>query len=468
MNNENLYSSISLFHKIIKDPKLIEKVGTYFFDNNTPIFAIYELIKKNPACWNNVTTTQVKNLVKEKNLNISDEVIGYLMNDQSINEIDPKWLDEKFKSRLIYKEIENKIFQGAAKFKLLGGDASVDVLNKFFDKYKESIVKNTFSENDKWSNLATGIEKDEVECLKTNYPIFDKWKAIRKKRTTCFMGKTNGGKTASLITIASALIKANYKVAYISFEVEQSHILGRLLSQLTNKPLSEIEALSKHETVELWNTISQKYKTPEVFYDSYQSYTSSKLLSEILDRETTVGKFDAIIIDYLSIIDSPDEDMYSKGKKISQAFANFSKSYNWSIITAAQTNRGGLNKIILSSDDIAESAAVLHTFDFVISIIHYKRLIRKRLFAWDLIKARYVNENYIIGSKTSFKVNWELGGLFEENDLKDNTALIKQINKDDKSALFDDDETDKEIKVTKTEPNIVGLDILKNIPGIDT
>jgi hypothetical protein len=101
-----------------------------------------------------------------------------------------------------------------------------------------------------------------------------------------------------------------------------------------------------------------------------------------------------------------------------------------------------LNKIILSSDDIAESAAVLHTFDFVISIIHYKRLIKNKTFAWDLIKARYVNDSYTIGSKTSFTVNWRNGGIFNENSEKDNKAVINQINKDDKTGTFDDDKPD--------------------------
>lgn len=439
MNNKNIeFTTIPLFHKIIKDPILIERVDEHFFDKNTGIYVIYELIRKNPKCWNNVTATQIKSIIKEKNLQIDDSIIDNIMNNKSIEEIDPKWLDEKFKSRLLYKDIEAKLIEGQQKFKLLDNDISFDNLSKFFDKYKESIVKTSFSTNEKWNNISKGIEKETVECLKTGYPIFDNWKAIRKKRTTCFMGKTNGGKTASLIAISASLIKSGYKIAYISFEVEQSHILTRLLSQLTNKSISEIENLSKSETAELWNSQCSKYKEPEIFYDSYQSYTSSNLLSEILNREAIVGKFDAIIVDYLSIIDSPEEDIYSKGKKISQAFANYSKSYNWAIITAAQTNRGGLQKIILSSEDIAESAAVLHTFDFVISIIHYKRMIKNKAFAWDLIKARYVNENYIVGSKTSFTVNWINGGIFTENTKEKNTELIKQINVDDRSGTFED------------------------------
>jgi len=443
MNNKNIaFVGPLLFHKIIQDPKLIEKVDKHFFDNGSKIQIIYGLIKDNPKCWNNVSSTQIKSLIKEKNIDIEDGLIDGLMQNNHLNEVDPEWLEEKFKSRLIYKDIETKLVDGISKFKLLNDDISKEKLESFFEKYKESIIKNTFSTNDKWNSISEGIEKDEVECLKTGYPIFDNWKAIRKKRTTCFMGKTNGGKTASLIAIAASLIKSGYKVAYISFEVEQSHILLRLLSQITNKPLNEIEKLSKSESASLWASTCQNYKAPEVFYDSYQSYTSAKLLSEILSREAVAGKFDAIIIDYLSIIDSPEEDMYSKGKKISQAFANYSKSYNWSIITAAQTNRNGLNKIILSSDDIAESAAVLHTFDFVISIIHYKRLIKNKTFAWDLIKARYVNDSYTIGSKTSFTVNWRNGGIFNENSEKDNKAVINQINKDDKTGTFDDDKPD--------------------------
>jgi hypothetical protein len=307
-------------------------------------------------------------------------------------------------------------------------------------KIKDSIMSSfnkirTDDDNIKWENILAPIIPDDAIPLITGYSYFDNWQTIRKKRTTCFIGKTNSGKTFSLINLAAALTRKGYRVAYLSFEVERQDIRIRILSQLFGISQDKIKVMYDYKELhKLWEEKCKGLKMPEVFSDSYNTYDHNKLVQEIVERETSEDfKFDAILIDYMSLLDSKEEQMYLKGKDISQAFARYSKSYNWAIITAAQVNRPGLIKIRLGMDDIAESAAMLHTFDFIISIIHNERLRDADRIAWELIKARYVNDNNRPGSTTSFQINWTNGGNYFENSGDVNEQIIQNIDADDEA-----------------------------------
>jgi len=138
-------------------------------------------------------------------------------------------------------------------------------------------------------------------------------------------------------------------------------------------------------------------------------------------------KFDIIFIDYLGIIDSPEDNMYEKGKAISAAFMRYAKGYNWAIVSAAQANRAGMIKVIPSLDDIAESMGINHYFDWMISILHYSELRKRKLFAFSLQKARYVSNNNYVGVIDVFKSDWEYAGKFSEVNDKDNEEISKMI-----------------------------------------
>jgi KaiC/GvpD/RAD55 family RecA-like ATPase len=437
MNTKNIeIVTIPLFHKIISDPKLIEKVEPFFFDKGTAVYVIYELIKKNPSSWNNLTGLQVKSLVKENNLQISDDIVDNIMNSNELEKVDTTWLEEKFRTRLLYREIENKLLSGITDFKLLNDNLTYENLEKFNNKLKKSITKEVVLSENKWDSLLSPILPDDATPLKCGYKFFDDWQIIRKKRTTCYIGKTNSGKTYSLINLAASLTRNGYKVAYLSFEVERQDIRIRILSQLFNLPQDKVKTLyDPKEIQKLWEINCQGLRFPEVFSDSYNTYDHSKLVNEILEKENEGNfKFDAIIIDYMSLLDSNEEQMYLKGKDISQAFARYSKSYDWAIITAAQVNRPGLTKIRLGMDDIAESAAMLHTFDFIVSIIHSEHLRTNNNIAWELIKARYVNDSNRPGVITSFNINWNNGGKYNECLSDKNEEIISMINEDNDNS----------------------------------
>jgi KaiC/GvpD/RAD55 family RecA-like ATPase len=360
----------------------------------------------------------------------------------------------------VINEVKDNILKIHNTFSNFNEDTPVSFIEKAIEEIKNKFNKISIKEvKSHWNNILVPLIPDDAISLKTGYERFDKWNAIRKKRITCFIGKIGGLKTKSLINIAVGLTKCGYRVAYISFEVEQGELQRQILCQLFNIKRYDLEKLKYEEILSLWNEKYNKCKSPELFYDSYQTYNSGQLLSEILSKETDDNKFDAIIVDYLSIIDSPLEDMYSKGKKISQDFAAFAKSYNWSIITAAQTNRNGLTKIINTVDDIAESTGLLHTFDFIISIIHYKRLIRSRECLWHLLKARYVSNGNSVGSKATFSINWESEGIFTEIENKRHKEIIKIVDKDDLSGNFGKFDDEEEIKVEEYDPNKDSLTI---------
>lgn len=464
---DTTFAQIHLFHKIIRDPKLIKHTPTHFFDVNNGIGKLFEIIKENKSIWSNVTSEQIKNLLKEKNIEINPDAIDSIMKYE-YGQVSDEWLEEKYRERLLYTNLYHFAITAVTDLKLLSGNPTLSQLQKLENKLRKHVLEIKVDENNKWDDLLSNLTPDDGIPLITGHKRFDDWQAIRKKRITCFIGKTGGLKTKSLINIAASLIKNGYKVAYISFEVEQGEIQRQLLCQLFSITRKELELLSYEELVYMWDTKCPGCKPALLFYDSYNSYNSNQLLGEILSKETPNDKFDAIIVDYLSIIDSPLEDMYSKGKKISQDFASFAKSYNWSIITAAQTNRSGLSKIINTVDDVAESTGLLHTFDFIISIIHYKRLIKSRECVWHMLKARYVNNNNAVGSKTAFSINWNNEGIFTEVVDKRNKEIIKTINRDDTSGTFgdDDDEDEPTITAQNYNPSDHTVDITK-ITGKD-
>jgi len=438
---------LPLFHKVIKDPKLIEETPIYFFDNGS-IQEIFKLIKKHKNIWNNPSSIQLKALVKTEGIeNISDDILDNLISNNEILSIDTKWLEEQYQKRMKLSILNEKFRNIITDFKLLGDNPPLEAVEKFQKKIQTNILSINTSNEKKWESILDPILPDDAIPISTGFSILDEWQILRKKRTTCFIGKTNSGKTYSLINLAATLTRSGYKVAYLSFEVERQDIRIRILSQLFGTNSEKIKQLqNNNELKKLWNEKCSSYKLPEVFSDSYDTYDHSKLLQEILAKEEISGtKFDAILIDYMSLLDSSEEQMYLKGKDISQAFARYSKAYNWAIITAAQVNRGGLMKTRLTMDDISESAAMLHTFDFIVSIIHNERLRDSDTIAWELIKARYVNAEHRPGSITSFSINWRNGGSYTENYSDVNDEIINNIN--------EDNDKPKKPKVTKNTKN---------------
>lgn len=451
---------VPLFHKILRDPKLIENTPEHFFDKGG-IQEIFKLIKRHKNIWDCPTAIQLKALIKTEGIEINEEIIDNLLNNKELDSIDKKWLEEQYQKRLRLSVLDNNFRNIITDFRLLGNNPSLELIEKFQKKFQKNILLSTSTNEKKWESILDPIVPDDAIPLKTDFFFFDEWQSIRKKRTTCLIGKTNSGKTFSLINLAASLTRSGYKVAYLSFEVERQDIRIRILSQLFEMNSDSIKKMTDNEELKkLWNEKCSSYKLPEVFSDSYDTYDHSQLLQELLKKEETSGvKFDAILIDYMSLLDSHEEQMYLKGKDISQAFARYSKAYNWAIITAAQVNRVGLTKTRLTMDDISESAAMLHTFDFIIGIIHNQMLRDSDLIAWELLKARYVNENNRPGTITSFEINWRNGGAYKENYSDINDNIIEQINEENKKQ-----ETKAKTKKTKTKTPAEIIGSVKNNP----
>lgn len=281
-------------------------------------------------------------------------------------------------------------------------------------------------EEDCWRDIDAPIPPDDSSSIKTGMKRFDSWNVLRKKRQLCFIGKTGEGKTLSMENLASMVAKQGYKVAYLSFEVEWGEVQKRIICQCLN---IEEEKFGNYEPYEISKRfLNEKIKKPVIFYDPYATYSPDELKERILKKEEDMGeKFDIIFIDYLGIIDSPEDNMYEKGKAISAAFMRYAKGYNWAIVSAAQANRAGMIKVIPSLDDIAESMGINHYFDWMISILHYSELRKRKLFAFSLQKARYVSNNNYVGVIDVFKSEWEYAGKFSEVNDKDNEEISKMI-----------------------------------------
>lgn len=224
---------------------------------------------------------------------------------------------------------------------------------------------------------------------------------------------SNVGKSLGLCSLAADYLQTGKNVLYISMEMAEEVCAKRIDANLLDVTLDDIddgkisypEYKSKMERWRKSNVLGQFY-IKQYATGGANANTFRALINELKLKKGFVS--DVIIIDYLGICASArikqyTENSYTLVKAIAEELRALAFETNTCVWSAAQTTRGGWDASDMSMSDVAESAGLVHTADFMLGIIETEELAQQGLQLIKQLKSRYgdkmINNKFTLAVK---------------------------------------------------------------------
>lgn len=222
----------------------------------------------------------------------------------------------------------------------------------------------------------------------------------------------NVGKSLGLCSLAADYLQAGKNVLYISMEMAEEVVAKRIDSNLLDVSMDDIDD-GKISYAEYKNKMERWRKSNvlgELYIKQYPIGGASCLTFKALLNELKLKKGykpDVIIVDYLGICASSrirvfSENSYTLVKAIAEELRALAVEEAVPVWTAAQTTRGGWDNSDITMGDIAESAGLSHTADFILAVIETEELGQQGQQLLKQIKSRYGDK--LINNKFTFGV----------------------------------------------------------------
>lgn len=232
----------------------------------------------------------------------------------------------------------------------------------------------------------------------------------------------NVGKSLGLCSLAADYMKQGKNVLYISMEMSEfmcakridANLLDVTLDDLDDNRVSYAEYKQKMERYKKSGTLGQ-LKIKQYGTGAANAHSFDALLNELKLKSNF--KPDVIIVDYLGICSSVrmraySENSYTMVKAIAEELRALSFKHNVPIWSAAQTTRGAWDSSDVQMSDVAESAGLPATVDFMIAVIETEELAQQGRQLVKQIKSRYgdknINNKFMIGVKKGNQRWYEL------------------------------------------------------------
>lgn len=252
---------------------------------------------------------------------------------------------------------------------------SSEILEKFEKSCNISLIENL------GFNYFEEFDKHTEELLKISKTISTGWKwldskigggfLVEGKAVYVFYGPTNSGKSIFLGNVATNILNQNKTVVLISLEMSEQVYAKRISAALSRISMNDLQ-LHIDPLKDKIKGYKLKHKDAKLIIKEFPPKTVSPLhIKTYIDKLVKKGiKPDAIILDYLGIMGSPEKGLnsYESVKLITEQVRAMSYHFECPVITAAQTNRSGYKESNPGLETMAESMGLAHTADCQFSI----------------------------------------------------------------------------------------------------
>ena len=224
------------------------------------------------------------------------------------------------------------------------------------------------------------------------------------------MAPSGIGKSIALCHFGSIAVQSGFKVIHYTFELSLSATAARYDANLATIPINTRKEKAK-QVAENLKKVQEHYKGKNSLIIKEYTACTTNILKADLDKKRDHGFVpDLILVDYLDIMRVGDnsfkgDNTYAIQQRISEDLRALAKEYKAPIITATQTNRGGVSTINknsstkstnLEADSIADSYGKVKTADLIISINPLKQDVDQIAGGDDVIETKanlYVAKN---------------------------------------------------------------------------
>lgn len=445
-----------ILSQLLVNQEYFNKVYPYLDDSyfeHGPARHAFNLIKKHVDTYNNVPSKTALNVALD-NARISDtEMQGTrtLLDSLKENKEDVDWAvkeTERYVQNAAIYNATSKIIQiqGNAELppdkqdrKLPGLGAIPDIMRDALSVCFDSYVGHDWLDDYEARWLSYQHKSRKIPFRLNILNRITKGGAENATLNVILAG-VNVGKSLGLCSLAADYLQTGKNVLYISMEMAEEVCAKRIDANLLDVSLDDIDdgcvSYSEYKAkMEKWRNTKSLGR---LIIKQYGNGSASALTFRALINELKLKKNfkpDVIIIDYLGICASSrikvySENSYTLVKAIAEELRALAFETNTVLWTAAQTTRGGWDSSDLSMSDIAESAGLPATADFILAVMETEELAQQGLQLVKQIKSRYgdknINNKFMIGVKKGNQRWYETDQPKEFNQPQDNSRKLEQ------------------------------------------
>lgn len=417
-----------IFSQLLANKNYFVRVWPYlkseYFDVGAPRI-VYNTIKKHVDEYNDVPSKIALNVSLDQQA-LSD--VEYKESKALISELstdieDLEWTvaeTEKFAknaavynatSKIIEIQTNAELPEEKRNKKLPGLDAIADIMKEAIQVSFDNSVGHDWIDDyeERWLKYQEKTDKIPFRLNILNEMTMG---GVEKGTLNVLLAGVNVGKSLGLCSLAADYLLDGKNVLYISMEMSEHVCAKRIDANLLNVDLADIDSqnLSYPEFKQKMERYKKELKG-KLIIKQYGNGTANANTFRALINELKLKKGfkpDVIIIDYLGICASSrlrvySENSYTLVKAIAEEIRALAVDYNVPVWTAAQTTRGAWDSSEINMSDVAESAGLPATADFLLAVIETEELVQTGQQLLKQIKSRYADKSIMNKALISVK-----------------------------------------------------------------
>ena len=241
------------------------------------------------------------------------------------------------------------------------------------------------------------------------------------------MAETNNGKSLWMQNFAVKSADMGHNVLYITLEMSERKVMKRLGAMRLKIPINDYDVVSKDIDL-IKKRIAGLSKTDggDIFDKKvgkiYAKFWAAGTAT-VADFDNYIQKLkekkgiriDLVIVDYITLVAAPKgsgtDNLYSKGKVLSEGLRAIGAKYKCPVITGVQVAKDAWNSADITLESVPESKAIAETADTFFAIIRTEEMKRQNLYRFKLLKQR--DGDFL---KSQIRLNLNSTYLTLEND----------------------------------------------------
>jgi archaellum biogenesis ATPase FlaH len=288
----------------------------------------------------------------------------------------------------------------------------------------------------RWENYSKKVSKLPFGCN-----ILDKITkgGVERKTLNLIMAGVNVGKSLTLCSLTADYLSQGLNVLYISMEMSEEMVSKRIDANLMNISMDDFETLTGGSYKDKILAIKNRNKIGKLIVKQFPTGGGNvnhfnALMEELKTKKG--WKPDVVMIDYLGICSSAriktfSENSYALVKSIAEELRGFAIRWNVAVWSGAQTNRNGWNSTDIEMGDIAESAGLAATADFILALMETDELAEMGQYLAKQIKSRYGDKSkwnkFNLGVDKGKQRIYELDDAGTTNQITPDTPRATQL-----------------------------------------
>lgn len=258
---------------------------------------------------------------------------------------------------------------------------------------------------------------------------------IPRKTMSLFMGGPGAGKSLVMTHIGTSMYRAGSNVLYVTLELAEERIGERVDANLMNVPICDIPGLPLDTYKAKIIKSTSGCKGARFFIKEYPPASISPahiraLLDELESKQGFVP--DVVIVDYLNLLNSSryssggSNNSYTILKSVSEELRGLAVEKNLAMITATQSNRGGVGSSDLDLTNVSESMGIAMTADLLVGLTRNDELDALHQLLMKVLKTRFsdlTNHRFVCGIDLS---RMKLYNLEEQSSVQQTSYVPPQ------------------------------------------